>query len=197
MYDSIMVDLETMGKGNNAAIVSIGMFKFSLDEVQEFSQILPQQKFERFISLNSCQRYGLTIDATTIYWWMTQPDNVRSAIGPGKMDLKAALIEASMFMDSGDNPQFWIWGNGATFDNVILANAFEVCGFKYPVTYKRDMCYRTIKNLCFGVNGKAPVVNDGVKHQALDDAIYQGLALQRMVQGIRSYGGLTSAGPRA
>lgn len=187
MYDSIMLDLETMGKSSNAAIVSIGMFKFSMDEVQNYDQIHPEQKFIRNISLRSCQQYGLEIDATTIYWWMEQPDSVRSAVGPGNSDLKAALMDVTMFMDSGDNPQFYIWGNGAAFDNAILANAFEAVGYKYPVSYKRDMCYRTLKNICLGVAGKAPL-NYGVKHNALDDAIAQGLALQRMIQESKVHG---------
>lgn len=186
MFDSIMLDLETMAKSSRAAIVSIGMFKFSLDEVQEYDQVRPEQKFERHVSLASCERFGLDIDPGTIMWWFDQSDAVRSPIRGATADLKAVLMDVHGFMDSGDKPELNIWGNGATFDNVILMNAFEACGFKYPVSYKRNMCYRTLKNLVHGVGGH--IEHYGTQHRALDDAISQGLALQRIMAKLRGGG---------
>lgn len=175
MYDSVMVDLETMGHGSRAAIVSIGMFKFSLRDVQEFEHIRPEQTFYRIVSLKSCTDAGLEIDASTVEWWGKQSEEARAVLHAPSIDLLPALTEASDFMRGN-----FLWGNGATFDNVIIRNAFKAVGLSFPIHYTRDACFRTINTL-FG-SGKIP--RYGVAHNALDDAISQGLELQKIMQRI-------------
>jgi hypothetical protein len=67
-----------------------------------------------------------------------------------------------------------IWGNGSTFDNVILRSAFAAAGLEYPVRFWADQCYRTKKNEFPTV----PLVREGTHHKALDDAISQAKHLQ-------------------
>lgn len=173
-----------MGKSGRAAIVSIGMFKFDIHEPQGPESISAAQTFHCAVSLKSCQKYGLEIDGSTVEWWLQQDDVARGSLQPGRgLDLRLALESASVFMKNDGPPEYNIFGNGAVFDNAILMNAFQAVGLDYPVSYKRNVCFRTIKNLFFGVGKQYD--HYGVKHNALDDAISQGLALQKMMSNIR------------
>lgn len=174
-YDSIMLDLETMSTANNAAIASIGMFKFDSRTVQEFKDILPEQKFEQIVSLKSSQEHGLHICGDTVLWWMKQDGAAQMRLQDGA-PLPVALSNANRFIDRDD---YYLWGNGATFDNVILRNAYKAANIKFPLPYRQDMCYRTMKNY---FREFASYVPYGTKHDALYDAITQGLHLQKILK---------------
>lgn len=175
MYDSVMVDLETMGTGERSAIVSIGAFKFELGIVQKLEEIVEDQKFYRPINLKSAVVNGGRMDSDTVMWWMEQEDAARKALKGGD-DIVKVLTELSGFIGSDK----MLWGNGATFDNVILRNAFSMCKVKYPVRYKNDMCFRTARKLLG--DGYESV---GTKHHALDDAITQGLHIQKIYAKVK------------
>lgn len=178
MLDSVMLDLETMGNGNTAAIVAIGAFKFDLHNPQNPADIEDGQRFYANVSLKSAMGAGLKADPDTIMWWMGQDAAARASLTANPMSLEGALHAFSLFMAGGN----FLWGNGATFDNVILRSAFDALGMKTPWHYTKDMCYRTFKNMY----GKAvPFVRQGVAHNALDDAITQALHLQKIVAHVK------------
>ena len=62
----VMVDLETMGTGSYAAIVSIGAVKFYPDEPFDPATA---ESFYAVISLASAMKAGLRVDADTVMWW--------------------------------------------------------------------------------------------------------------------------------
>jgi hypothetical protein len=64
-----------------------------------------------------------------------------------------------------------IWGNGASFDNAILAELYRVAKHPSPWEYWNDRCYRTLKNLYKQV--VPPPERKGTHHNALDDAVFQ------------------------
>jgi len=66
--NNIMLDLETMGNGNNAAIIAIGAVKFDQDITD---------RFYKTIDLDSSVDVGLEIDPSTVLWWMKQGDDAR------------------------------------------------------------------------------------------------------------------------
>lgn len=178
MLNSVMVDLETMGNGNNAAIVSIGAFKFDLHTPQMPEEIEDGQKFYMNVDLASSVKAGLKMDASTVMWWLKQERVAQAKLSQSPMELRAALNQFSAFM----NGDFLLWGNGATFDNVILRSAYDALDMKAPWHYTKDSCYRTYKNL----HGKAVTyTRQGVAHNALDDAITQGLHLQRIIAHVK------------
>lgn len=163
----IMLDLETWGNGNKAVIVSIGACKFTRDEITD--------RFHVGVDPASCHARGLEIDADTILWWM-DPER-REALDEWlkleRVDLASALLGFSMWAESGPGI-LAIWGNGSTFDNVILRSAYKATGQEYPVKFWQDQCYRTMKNLTPHV----PIQREGTHHDALDDAITQARHLQ-------------------
>lgn len=180
MLNSVMLDLETMGSGNNAAIVSIGAFKFDMNTPQPPEQIEDVQKFYCNVDLKTSMAAGLKVDGDTIMWWLDREEVAQAKLKAHPLlSLHGALNDFTTFF--GPN-KFFLWGNGATFDNVILRSAFDAIGMKAPWHYTKDMCYRTFKNLY----GKAiPFVREGVAHNALDDAITQALHLQKIVAHVK------------
>jgi hypothetical protein len=163
----VMVDLETMSTQNNASIVSIGAVVFSKEGVSAYDG------FYRAVSLESCQKLGLHIEAGTVMWWMKQSSEARAALAGGSA-LATALQEFTAWvhqqMTHRGAISVRLWGNGATFDNVILRSAYAAAGLEPPWKFWNDRCYRTLRaqypDLALPDRG-------GVHHNALDDAKYQ------------------------
>lgn len=159
---NIMLDLETFGIKSNAAIVSIGAVRFNGKEVTD--------TFYVRLDLESVLRAGMEMDASTVLWWMGQGDEARGELTSGdKVELAKALQSFSMFCKPTDK----VWGNGATFDNVILSNAYQLLDLHRPWSYKNDRCYRTVSAMHPGTE----FVNVGTHHNAVDDAKAQALHL--------------------
>jgi exodeoxyribonuclease VIII len=183
-----MLDLETFGNGNDAVIVSIGAVKFDADNILD--------EFHVGVEPTSCTQLGLRLDVDTILWWM-HPDRgaARDALlSLERVDLPSALQGfAQWYADvptlNGDVPfpgegahvhgaELPIWGNGATFDNVILRSAYRVCGMTYPARFWNDRCYRTVK----GLAPEIQLVREGTHHDACDDARCQAKHLQAIAK---------------
>lgn len=159
----VMLDLETFGVGSDAAIVSIGAVQFDAESGRLGSE------FYTVIDPQSCVDRGLRIDAGTVLWWLQQGDAARQAIAnPGTE--RVSLTEGLRAFAAWLPKDAVVWGNGATFDNVVLSNAYRAINAPRPWGYRNDRCYRTLKNLLPGVAGPA---DEGVSHNALDDARWQ------------------------
>ena len=166
----VMLDLETMGNRPNAAIIQIGAVKFN----PETRQIT--DRFYSRVDLDSSVAAGLTMDPSTIIWWMQQSDDARRELSGSKMpSLNEALTGFARWMakDPADKGHEHVWGNGATFDNVILTSAYRALKMERPWSYKGDRCYRTLRSLFPNV----PFRNHGTVHRADHDAEAQALHL--------------------
>ena len=156
---NVMVDLETLGNGYSAAIISIGAV--------EFDETGLGREFYMPVDAQSSVELGLTIDASTVMWWMQQDVKAKAAFKDNGEPIQAALeVFANWYPKDA-----CFWGNGATFDNVIMANAYKLAKIKQPWKYCLDRCYRTLKNLYPDVTQERV----GTHHNALDDAKYQAL----------------------
>ena len=173
MRTNVMVDIETLGKGNNAVILSIGAVKFDPwgHSVEE--------SFYVAIDPESCQVHGLKLDASTVMWWMQDERNAARTlmVKDRRVNLADALYGFTDWFGE-DKP---VWGNGATFDNVILTSAYNACGIERPWMYWSDKCYRTVKGMAPSVK----LVREGTYHNALDDAISQAKHLQKLYFSLR------------
>ncbi len=89
----------------------------------------------------------------------------------------AMLSELNHFINRhADNTKYLkVWGNGATFDNVILRGAYERAGQICPWAYWNDHDVRTIVTLgrSIGFDPKMDMPFDGERHNALADARHQ------------------------
>ena len=181
----IMLDLETMGNGNNAAIVAIGAVEFDLPgRIREHWEARPE-KFYQKVDLESSVNAGMQIDTSTILWWLKQSDEARKSTFEGvTVPLGSTLCSFSQWVTAIARADAFggdvsVWGNGATFDNVIIRNAFRAVGLPVPWSFRNDKCYRTVINLLPEV--RQPVFErSGTAHNALDYAITQALHLQKV-----------------
>lgn len=183
----IMLDLETMGNGPTAAVVAIGACEFDPrgDGVEA-------EKFYAMASLESAMGAGLTVDPSTILWWMQQDDIARkSTFGRDALSLGESLRRFNAWVyrlapcagqTAPSRADVAVWGNGATFDNVIIRSAFKAVGTEACWSFRNDKCYRTVTNLP-GAE-KVSFERSGTAHNALDDAITQALHLQKVYKAL-------------
>lgn len=154
-----MVDLETLDVEPTAHILSIGAVMFNREQVVD--------AFYQIIDIDDFMIDKFTISAGTLKWWLKQHEAIKEFSKLG-LPLPVVLANFSNWFKINDGKE--MWGNGATFDNVILKNAYKVVsGVKIPWSYKDDCCYRTIVN-------KFPKIDlefQGTRHNALADAQYQ------------------------
>ena len=157
----IMIDLETMGTRPDAPIIAIGAVAFDAEGIRK--------KFYRVVDLDSAVAGGAVIEPGTVMWWLTQSDDARAAltndITEPLNDVLGAFHEFVAALPGGPGGVRGVWGNGATFDNVILSETYARAGIERPWPFWKDKCYRTIK----GMYPDVALVRTGTHHNALDD----------------------------
>lgn len=170
-----MLDLETLGTGNDAAIVSIGACLVDLHG--DGVPIGISHRFYARVHLGSSIEVGLKIDPSTVLWWLQQSDVARKSTFEGvSLTLPVALRDFNAFLIAGGITS--VWGNASTFDNVIIRSAYRACGIVPAWGFRGDKCYRTVLNLL--PKERQPAWDHGgVQHNALDDAVNQALRLQK------------------
>lgn len=157
-----MLDLETLGTKPGSVIVAIGAVKFGQGKIL--------QTFYERVDAESCVDCGLKIDASTVMWWLKQSEEARMEICKDGEPLSMVL---DMFGDWLGGQDTEIWGNGANFDNNLLAAAYDITGIPLPWKFSNDRCYRTVKNL----HPEILIPRTGTHHNALDDATSQAMHL--------------------
>lgn len=166
----LMLDLETMGNGTHAPIISIGAVFFDPKTGEEGSSFCSN------ISLESSMRYRARPDASTILWWMEQSAEARQSLIADVVDLPESLMAFSDFISSNGNQKFvQVWGNGASFDCVILRSSYALTGLVAPWQWWNDRDVRTIVEMgkVVGFDPKKDMPFEGTRHNALADAIHQ------------------------
>lgn len=172
-YTHLMVDMETMGNGPDAPIVSIGAVFFDPSTGNTGAE------FYQVVSLESSMSFGMKPDASTIQWWLKQSSEARSAI---LVDEAMGLLEtlellADFIAENAANGSHTVqlWGNGCSFDNVILRRAYALTDTPFAVPFWNDRDVRTMVELgkSVGINPRFDIPFEGDMHNALSDARHQ------------------------
>lgn len=159
IIDHVMIDLETVDNIATAGIISIGAYVFAGP--------MESARFYQAVDMESSIEWGLTKSESTMHWWATRDDDAQAVFHDlSKIALPEALDKFTAFLSAMTEPR--IWGNGAAFDNAILANAYAKTGKKLPWRYVHDRCYRTAV-----AGSDTRRLQHGTHHNALDDAISQ------------------------
>jgi exodeoxyribonuclease VIII len=173
LYTHLMVDLESMGDNPDAPIVSIGAVFFDPETGRTGAE------FYKVISLASAMAFGSLPDAGKILWWMRKSSEARSALlVEDAIPLDDALLQFNDFIgeNAANGPDtVQVWGNGATFDNVLLSQSYKRAGITRPWKFRNDRDVRTIVELgkAVGINPRNEIPFEGELHNALDDARHQ------------------------
>ena len=172
-YTHLMVDMETMGNSPDAPIVSIGAVFFDPSTGNTGAE------FYQVVSLDSSMSFGMKPDASTIQWWLKQSSEARSAI---LVDEAMGLLEtlellADFIAENAANGSHTVqlWGNGCSFDNVILRRAYALTDTPFAVPFWNDRDVRTMVELgkSVGINPRFDIPFEGDMHNALSDARHQ------------------------
>ncbi|WP_296232283.1 3'-5' exonuclease [uncultured Pseudomonas sp.] len=174
-HDHFVVDLETLGNGPRAAIVAIGIVFIARGQISD--------TFYTRVNAESAAASGGEIDASTVTWWLKQSAQARKEIdgSQGAPHLVHALERVAEFMHlclpnaSLRN----VWGNGSSFDNVILREAFKANDMVIPWAFWNDRDLRTITAL-YPEAKQLPF--EGTKHHALHDAVHEAKVLIAALQ---------------
>lgn len=170
----VMLDLETLGTKPGSVILAIGATKFSVEK-----GII--DTFYVRVDAKSCVALGLKMDPETVMWWLRQEDAARLEITKPGEHICRALQKFSEWLHQGGDDDMEIWGNGAAFDNVLLADAYALAELTRPWKFWNDRCYRTVKSL----RPDIAMPRSGTHHNALDDAKTQALHLiQILTSGV-------------
>jgi hypothetical protein len=199
-FTDIMLDIETLGTGTNAAIIQIGAVAFYADGPNPalFTNspellLADRQGFRVNVDLGKSRHPGV-INASTVEWWLGQSDEARASVtkAEGRVELGTALQMFASWVEWVGNGRsnVRLWSNGPTFDEMIVRQAFERYGLDLndTISFRGSRCCRTMFEVARGLgwNPKeaarmAP--DDIVKHDGLSDAVFQA----RSVVAQRSY----------
>lgn len=163
-HNHLMIDLETLGTGNNSAILSIGAVEFDITTGDS------GRFFYQKIDLQTCLDVGLNINGATFYWWLTQSEDARLELLKDRHDLRRVLEEFSVFI-SNNETTYQVWGNGSTFDLTILGNAYDKLNMTVPWYFRDIRDVRTI--VSFAPEIKENATFKGTAHKPLDDSLHQ------------------------
>ena len=162
--DHVMLDIETVGTEPGAAIASIGAVRFDTDGVDG--------EFFESVDIESCQAYGLQIEADTLAWWLEQSEAARDQLHGGN-ELDDALKKLTRFVDGRT-----VWANSPAFDVVLLEAAYDAVDRPTPWRYYRCRDYRTLRET---LDTWPDREQESVAHDALADARYQAECLIELV----------------
>lgn len=161
--ENFMLDLETYDTIESSVVLSIGVVPFDQDSISH-------ERFHAVMAfdINSQVAAGRTTSEETVKWWSEQSPEAREIFKMGHtnaMRTVNALEDLPKFL--GASPR--VWGNGSDFDNAILRSLYTSFELKCPWHYTGNRCFRTLKALA-----KVDIPKrDGVKHNALEDALFQ------------------------
>lgn len=183
--NSIMIDLETLSSRPNASILSIGAVVFDENVIDSPESITADRRFYRIVDLEATPSYlHFDIDPAVVYWWLQQNTSAQKHIVPPAIEfdangqplprpspyttLRAALLEFRDWYTYNLGGRTYAYG--ATFDHVILNNAFHALKIKNPIAYKHQLCMRTVISLA---QIPCPDLEGLTSHVAIDDCVRQ------------------------
>lgn len=158
-YYNIMLDLETLGTTPGSVIISLAAVPFDMN-----GTYMAEALYLKFSAMHA-GAFGFRTSVQTQMWWIKQSTEARNEAFSG-VSTPLDLVESlSTYLEQ--SPDVKVWGNGANFDNVLVAAYYEKLDRKLPWKYTNDRCYRTLKNI---TPPKLLTHKPTVAHNALYDA---------------------------
>lgn len=156
-----VLDLETMGKGPRAAIVAIGCVRIEQGTITD--------TLYRRVCLESSLQAGMVMDASTVNWWLKQDAAARAEVDGSQASVQL-LVGLSALENFITEDKALVWGNGSSFDNVIVRSALDACGMGNLWHFWNDRDLRTLLAL-YPEAKMLPF--EGTKHHAEHDALHE------------------------
>jgi len=130
----VMIDIETLDTRPTAVIASMAVVRFALAK-----GVLTERMWN--VALQPQLDAGRTISAATLQWWFDREKAVQeSTFLQAAMSPIGVLSELDEILKKDD----LLWGNGATFDNVLIKHFAENFDRRLRHKYYNDRCFRTL-----------------------------------------------------
>ena len=178
-HPACMIDIETLGMGVDAVIVTIAAAIF--DPIPESGHVDTYESIRadegRFLNIavdvQDNVRRGRHIDAGTVMWWLGQSKEAQqSLLDKQPVSLKIALNQLRGLIQGYPIRPGRIWAKSPDFDCRILGHAYQQFDEQPPWRYWETRCVRTLSELAFGED--VPHFDGGgPKHDALADVCSQ------------------------
>lgn len=178
MRKDIMVDLETLGTGEDATIFQIAGMSFDITTGETFDKINLIGDISKFDMLN--------VDGSTLKWWLnTDKELLTNLLHKGTLSEDEMIEHFYIWLqnqsETGDMKDVYLWGNGILFDNAKLQKKMnDHYKIKYPIFFRNDRDVRTLVELACMKSGltekelKDSVASENeTKHDAMDDIKFQ------------------------
>lgn len=193
----LMTDIETMGTSPTAPVISIGAVLF--DPLgHDTWEGLHKRAFLRTIDIEDAVKYSSGVEPATLKWWLKQSDAaIKRLVEGDTTNAKQALMDLfSYAIERGPSSKLaeeyrklpvptCFWAHSPSFDYVILQQATKATGLMWPFFFSWWRDTRTLFDVAWP-NGPEdrPKTNDGVHHDARDDAVAQALLVQAAHQAL-------------
>ena len=135
-----MIDIETLGTGPNACILTIAAQCFDPLRRLEYDNL---RSYYCRVDVDS--QPNRDVDQSTIDWWATQPKHIQEeALGEeGRIPLSQALTELGKLIWQSKR----FWAQGPTFDANILEHAYKEHNMALPWKFWTVRDTRTVFSL--------------------------------------------------
>jgi hypothetical protein len=178
--NNVMIDLESLGQEAGNVIVTLSAVQFDL-ETGEMGRI-----FDKSIKIADSQRHGLTIDVSTVLWWMGQNEDARMQLIESQNkaeDLTLVLADFKKWLSNlpnshlrtvYDRRDIHVWGRGPRFDMALLSYAYKAIQYQEtPWDFRKERCVRTYEALAPHIKKEFDAKREGTFHNGVDDAKHQ------------------------
>jgi hypothetical protein len=178
--EHVMIDIETLGTGRDAVILSMAAVKFDKKEVYEEAGLYLKLNWQD--QLNN----GGTVTENTIRFWfdMVYKDNnmyntlnKNSIISPNR----AIMALSTWFQENiTDKNACCVWANGPSFDLSLIGDLYRRFGeTSLPWPFWTERCVRTAKMMNGVDTIKRP--KESTPHHAFEDAVYQAKIVRKFL----------------
>lgn len=172
--NNLMLDIETLGTGNSAIVISIGAVLFDPHTGEVGAEFYRKLNFQDQIDRGRRPSQG------TIEFWFKQDKDAQVVFTEKGVSTEQALNEFKTFVTTNSSySECKPWGNGPSFDLTIMESLFDDFGILYPWHFRNVRCLRTFKEYVY--DGK-DLVREGIYHHALDDCKHQ---IKVVVEGLK------------
>ena len=173
------LDLETLAKEPDAAIIEIACKRFYLGESADRIAVTSD-----VVNATSCILYGMRVSEDTVSWWKEKPMEERERLMQTGIGIKDALLVLGKFIlteiAESEATGVRIWCEGTDFDIAIIRNAYRtVFGNETKIPWKynevrdaRTFIWEGMRILEPGVENPfeaIPPMENWRKHEALSD----------------------------
>lgn len=168
---NVVLDLETLGLAEDAAILQIGCCIPNFDRIWLPKGISPE--FEVTIAYEDAINSEFSKDSSTLDWWEKQSGAAKKSVFSGQESYEDALDQFVFWIASlkSSGAEINLWGNGPEFDNRLLDYTLQAYNYSNVWEFRNNHSMRTLKLLFPQTITEDP--ENEIKHTALGDARYE------------------------